>query len=306
MGHNEIQAGSSVRVDVPASSANLGPGFDSLGLGLELRDVLEVRCTGDELRIEVEGEGADEVPLDPEHLIHRSMLALWEKLGVTAPKGLHLSCVNAVPHSRGLGSSAAAIVAGVTAAYALTGRDLDAVGLALINDVASSLEGHPDNASASVYGGYTVSWWDGAAWQTVRPQLHPEIRALALVPDATLSTDKARSALPGSVPFAAAARNAGRAALMTHAMTADPAFLFAATADWLHQENRRPAYPGSMAVVDRLRADGLAAFVSGAGPTVLVLGGAADLDRVPDPGAGWRGLRVDIARAGVRAISHIL
>lgn len=304
MARNEIRTGSSVRVEVPASSANLGPGFDSLGLAFELRDVLEVQCTDEGLRIEVEGEGADEVPRDAAHLIHRSMCALWDRLETPYPHGMHLSCVNAVPHSRGLGSSAAAAVAGVAAAYALTGRALDEEGLAVVSDVASGIEGHPDNASASVYGGYTISWWSGSGWRTARPAVHPDVRAVALVPETTLSTDAARGALPPTVPLHSAAQNAGRAALLTHAMTADPSLLPAATAEWLHQESRRPAYPASMALVDRLRGEGLAAFVSGAGPSVMVLGTDAHLDRLPDTGASWKVLRNGIADAGLRVRAH--
>lgn len=308
-----IREGSTVRVDVPASSANLGPGFDCLGLGLELRDEIQARCTGDELLIDVAGEGADDLPRGAGHLVHRSMLALWRHLGVQPPRGLHLSCRNAIPHSRGLGSSAAAIVAGVTAAYVLAGGELDEAGLSVLSDVASGLEGHPDNASASVYGGYTVSWWSGTSWRTVRPAVHAEVRAVALIPDTTLATDKARAVLPEAVLLSDAAQNAGRAALMTYAMTSDPAMLLAATQDRLHQESRRPSYPRSMALVDRLRAEGLAAFVSGAGPTVLVLGSATELEgfcrssTMVDlaPGAGWQTLPLSIATTGVRAVSHI-
>lgn len=300
----QIQDGAAVRVEVPASSANLGPGFDSLGLGLELRDVVEVQVGGSTLVIEVDGEGADEVPTDERHLVHRSMLTAWDRLGVQPPPGLRLRCVNRVPHSRGLGSSASAIVAGVAAAHALARPQLDESALAVINDISSALEGHPDNASASVYGGFTVSWWDEHSWVTVRPQLHPDVDVVALVPDLTLSTDKARSALPQEVPLADAARNAGRSALLTYAVTVDPTQLLAATADWLHQENRRPAYPQSMAVVDELRGQGRAAFISGAGPTVLVLGTQDELQQVTAPGDGWHLLRPGIARTGVRVVSH--
>ncbi|MBD2758317.1 homoserine kinase [Yimella sp. cx-573] len=300
-----IRHGAQVRVEVPASSANLGPGFDSLGLGIELRDVVVVDAVGDRLSIVVSGAGAGEVPTDERHLVYRSMLTAWGRLGVQAPDGLRMKCTNVIPHSRGLGSSASAIVAGVTAAVVLTGRDLDEATSALISDISSALEGHPDNASASIYGGFTASWWSGEAWLTRCPPVHPDIDVLALVPDITLSTDKARSALPQQVPLADAASNAGRAALLVHAMTADPDVLHAATADWLHQENRRPAYPQSMAVVDALRAEGHAAFISGAGPTVLVLGRSGSLDQVDSPGEGWAALRPGIARDGVRVVSHI-
>lgn len=301
-----IADGASVRVEVPASSANLGPGFDSLGLGVELRDALEVEVGGDRLVIEVSGAGAGQVPTDARHLVYRSMVAGWERLGVAPPTGLKLVCRNVIPHSRGLGSSASAIVAGVTAALALV-RPLDDELLALVNDISSDLEGHPDNASASVYGGFTSSWFDerASAWRTVRPGVHPEIDLAVLVPGFTLSTDKARAALPAHVPLADAARNAGRAALLVHALTAEPQLLLPATADWLHQEQRRPAYPASMTLVDHLRARGLAAFISGAGPTVLVLGESSALDEITAPNQDWTVLRPGIAHEGVRVVSHI-
>lgn len=305
MQHKRIEPGQCVRVEVPASSANLGPGFDSLGLGIELRDVLEVEVTGDGLVIEVEGAGAGEVPTDERHLVYRSMLTYWERVGATPPNGLKLLCRNVIPHSRGLGSSASAIVSGVSAAAGLVGL-FDNEVRASVNDVASALEGHPDNASASVYGGFTASWFDerDQAWRTVHPGLHPDVDVAVLVPDFTLATDRARAALPAAVPLADAARNAGRTALLVHAMTSDPTKLLPATADWLHQENRRGAYPQSMAVVDDLRGRGIAAFVSGAGPTVLAIGTATELDTVGVPGPGWQVLRPGIALDGVRVVSH--
>lgn len=301
-----IEPGARVRVEVPASSANLGPGFDSLGLGIEIRDVVEASLEGDSLIIEVTGAGADEVPTDESHLVYRSMVALWERLDVAPPVGLKLLCRNEIPHSRGLGSSASAIVAGVAAACALVRGDLDEGSLALVNDVASALEGHPDNASASVYGAFTTSWFDDTdqAWRTVRPEVHADLDVAVLVPEFTLATDKARAALPVQVPLADAARNAGRAALLVHAITNEPSLLFAATADWLHQENRRPAYPRSMALVDALRADGHAAFVSGAGPTVLVLGTDDVLASIEVPDEEWSLQRPGIAHDGVRVVSH--
>ena len=306
MSRNVIEPGRHVRVDVPASSANLGPGFDSLGLGIEIRDVVEASVEGDRLIIEVEGAGAGDVPLDDRHLVHRSMLALWERLEVEPPAGLKLLCRNEIPHSRGLGSSASAIVAGVAAACALVRGELDDDSITLVNDVARALEGHPDNASASVYGGFTSSWFDeqDQAWRTARPGLHPDVDVAVFVPGFTLSTDKARAALPAQVTLADAARNAGRAALLVHALTTDPGRLLPATADWLHQENRRPAYPASMALVDSLRGHGHAAFISGAGPTVLVLGVGESLRDLSAPNDDWILLRPGIATHGVRVVSH--
>lgn len=312
----------SVQVEVPASSANLGPGFDSVGLALGLFDIVTATVVPDGLHITVEGEGAGVVPDDETHLVWRSMRTAWERLGVPCPPGLKLHCVNRIPHSRGLGSSAAAIVAGVAVAVELADRrsntgttsGLDEAKRALVNDISSDLEGHPDNASASVYGGFTLSWRDQGRWESIRPSLHPDVTPVLFVPGSTLSTDRARAVLPASVPLANAARTAGRAALLTEAMTRRPELLLASTAEWLHQEPRRGSYPASMALVDRLRADGHAATVSGAGPSVLVLttyarvdsvvsAGAASSGRNPGSGSIWSRLVPGIAQHGVRVVS---
>ena len=289
---------------MPASSANLGPGFDSVGIALGVWDACTAVVTDEPgLLIVVEGEGADGVPRDASHLVHRSLRAAWAELGVEPPGGLRLECVNAVPHGRGLGSSATAIVTGVVLAHALSGDG--GVDLDVVNDLASRLEGHPDNASASVFGGLTVSWSDDpgerGSTRTARPRLHPEVDVVVLVPDEQLSTARARSVLPTSVRLGDAAANSARAALLVHALTADPSLLLPATREWLHQEPRRPSYPGSMALVDRLRAAGRAAVVSGAGPSVLVLTTAPDREAVmglvgDDP--AWRALTPGIPVRG--------
>jgi homoserine kinase len=281
-----LRPGAAVEVRVPASSANLGPGFDSVGLALGLWDTCVATVTdGPGLRIEVEGQGAGEVPLDATHLVHRSMLRAWEELGVQPPSGLVLQCRNDVPHGRGLGSSATAIVTGIVAAQGLhdlsrgSEGDLD---LAFANTLAARLEGHPDNSSASVYGGLTLSWSDGGEdpTHTLRLDLHPDVRVLVLVPATQLSTAKARSVLPTHVRHGDAALNSARAALLVQALTGDPEHLLAGTREWLHQEARRGAFGGSMELVDRLRAAGHAAVISGAGPSVLVLSTASAADGV--------------------------
>lgn len=315
---HDVSTERAVRVEVPASTANLGPGFDSIGLALGLYDVLTARTASTGLQITVEGEGAGVVPRDETHLVWRSMCAAWERLGVPAPTGVELHCHNQIPHSRGLGSSASAIVAGVAAAVALSERRggaadtaarVDGVltDTAVINDIASDLEGHPDNASASVYGGFTLSWRGKSRWESVCPTVHPDVVPILFVPGSTLSTDRARAVLPASVPLADAARTAGRAALLTEAVTHRPDLLLAATGEWLHQEARRGSYPVSMDLIDRLRADGHAAVISGAGPSVLVLTTTAQADRVTLAGAGagstWTRLTPGIAEHGVRVVS---
>ncbi|GAA2034941.1 homoserine kinase [Terrabacter terrae] len=305
---NRVPPGRSVEVRVPASSANLGPGFDSIGLALGLWDRYVVTTSAAEgLSIAVTGEGAGDVPTDERHLVHATMRHTWGVLGVEPPVGLRIDAANGVPHSRGLGSSATAIVAGVVAAQALSlgvgaGGDEQAYAVwpapgqpvpfdeGLAVHLSSRLEGHPDNASASVVGALTVSWMpDGTGLDrgdrtvTARIELHPGVDVVLFVPDAQLATRTARAVLPATVPLAAAAADAGRAALLVHALTSDPCHLHAATRDWLHQEPRRSSYPGTMELVDLLRSQGHAAVVSGAGPSVLVL---ATRDSAPAVQAG--------------------
>ncbi len=308
-----LAAGTSVHVRVPASSANLGPGFDSIGLALGIWDECTATVTEEPgLVIEVEGEGAGEVPLDERHLVYRSMLTAWDHFepddAVEVPQGLHLRCRNAVPHGRGLGSSATAIVTGIAAAQGLSDAargDARPFDLAFTNDIASMVEGHPDNASASVYGGMTLSWSDDpgetskAATTTVRVPLHPDVVPVVFVPSETLSTAKARSVLPSHVRLADAAYNSARAALLVHAMRHEPEHLLAATQERLHQEARRPSYPHSMELVDRLRREGHAAVISGAGPSVLVLSTVSRVDDVLSMGdRGWLVLKPGVPGEG--------
>lgn len=304
-------AAPTVTVRVPASSANLGPGFDSIGLALGVWD--ECTATVSEqpgVRISVAGSGAADVPLDESHLVYRTMVHTWGLLGATVPRGLELSCHNRVPHGRGMGSSATAIVTGIVAAQAIwdVSRGSEAaVDLGFANDVAAGLEGHPDNSSASVYGGLTLSWTDDAdeeRTRTVRAPLHPDLDVVVFVPAVQLSTAKARSVLPTRVRLGDAARNSARAALLIHALGHDPSLLLPATREWLHQEPRRPAYAASMALVDRARAAGHAAVISGAGPSVLVLTTGCNVDEVRGLGDGsWSVLTPGIPPAGAE-VTH--
>lgn len=263
-----------IRVTVPASSANLGPGFDTLGLALARYDEVEASTADSGLVVEVEGEGCGGVPLDEGHLVVRAMRATFDALGET-PAGLRLRCRNRVPHSRGLGSSAAAAVAGAVAASALLGRDLEAERDTLLQ-VASRMEGHADNAAASLVGGFVVAWkyTDGSNRDTygaARLEPHAQLRPVACIATHESSTSAARGLLPEKVPLADAAFTASRTALGVCAFTSRPELLFAATEDRLHQPYRRPAYPSSSDLVDQLRKHGIPAVISGAGPTVLAL-----------------------------------
>jgi homoserine kinase len=269
---------SEVRVRVPASSANLGPGFDSLGLALGLYDEVEATAAADGWEVEVTGEGAGVVPCDESHLVVRAMHMAWAAVGAlddgTAPTGLRLRCRNAVPHSRGLGSSAAAAVAGAVAAVALAGRDVELERDALLQ-VAAGMEGHADNAAASLLGGFVIAWETpgntAQRFRAVRLDTHPEIRPVVFIAEAESSTATTRGLLPAHVPLADAAFTGSRTALSVLAFTARPELLLTATEDRLHQGYRRPAYPDSADLVDALREAGVPAAISGAGPTVLAL-----------------------------------
>jgi homoserine kinase len=264
---------SEVRVRVPGSSANLGPGFDALGLALALYDDVEVSVAADGVEVEVEGEGAAQVPLDRRHLVVRAMRAAWDVFG-DAPAGLRLRCRNAIPHSRGLGSSAAAIVAGVVAAAALAGRD-PAQERATLLQVAAGMEGHADNAAASLLGGFVVAWETAGntseRFNAVRLDAHPGIFPVALVAGVESLTSTTRGLLPERVPLVDAAFTGSRTALSVLAFTQRPELLLPATEDRIHQGYRRPAYPESADLVDALRTRGIPAAISGAGPTVLAL-----------------------------------
>jgi len=275
---------SEVRVRVPGSSANLGPGFDSLGLALELYDDVEVSVAPDALAVEVLGEGAGQVPCDDAHLVVRAMRRTWDLVG-DAPPGIRMRCRNAIPHSRGLGSSAAAAVAGAVAAMALSGRDMELERETLLQ-VTAGMEGHAHNAAASLLGGFVVAWETGGnfskRFHAVRLDAHPGIQPVALVAGTESLTSTTRGLLPDRVPLVDAAFTGSRTALAVLAFTQRPDLLLPATADRLHQEYRRPAYPESAELMDALRERGVPAAISGAGPTVLALttdgGLPADVD----------------------------
>jgi homoserine kinase len=249
--------------------------------------------------VEVTGEGADVLPRDGSHLVARTLLDAFDRFG-SAPAGLRVCCANKIPQGRGLGSSAAAIVAAVVAAAALTGDGrTDRVELLA---VAAEMEGHPDNVAACLLGGFTIAWTEAGQAHGVRLDPVPTIEAVVFVPPEGLSTETARGLLPATVPHADASHAAARAALAVAALTRWPDLLLAATEDRLHQPYRAPAMPASAALMDRLRAVGVAAFVSGAGPSVLALvpGERPDLPALADP--GWSVTRLPLDLAGARVV----
>lgn len=285
----------------PATSANLGPGFDALGLALSMYDEAEARVVPSGLHIDVSGEGAADVAdAEEAHLVVRAMRATFDDLGTGQPPGIALRCVNRIPHGRGLGSSAAALVAGVLAARALAGAGTgpdDAMPL------ATALEGHPDNVAPCLYGGLTIAWLTDGGARAVRLEPSAAIRPVAIIAPDPVPTEVARGLLPAQVPHADAARNAGRAALLVAAFTMRPEALLDATEDRLHQGYRAPAMPATNDLVGRLRAAGVPAVVSGAGPTVLaLLTSAHSLDRldstVKETGKQWLISPLDVERQG--------
>lgn len=288
-----------VRVRVPATSANLGPGFDALGLALALYDDIVVRVTDEPgLAVDVAGMGAASVARNARNLVVKAMYAAFARLG-GRPRGLEVVCANRIPHGRGLGSSAAAIVGGVMAARALVAGGAERLTLDDVLSLASQLEGHPDNVAACLYGGFTVAWTDGDGGHGLQLPLTSQLTPVVFVPGTSSSTKATRRMLPESVPHADAARNAGRAALLVAALASRPDLLLAATEDRLHQPYRAPAMPRSAAMVDELRAAGIPAVVSGAGPTVLALTTPADRERALDlTRRGWSTLALDVDTEG--------
>lgn len=265
-----LEPGTTVRVTVPATSANLGPGFDTMGLALSLFDDVEARTVEKGFRAEITGEGANTLPTDGRHLVISQVRTHLARFGWDAP-GLTLTAHNRIPHSRGLGSSAAAYVTAVLIANALLPAEEQASADELLQYTAS-LEGHPDNVAPALSGGLAVSWADDADhYRTVRIAPHASITPVVAIPELPLSTETARGLLPQQVNHSQAAANAGRAALLTHALSQDPSVLLPATRDLLHQDFREPAMPESLALMNALRAEGTAAVVSGAGPTVMAL-----------------------------------
>jgi len=287
-----------VRVRVPATSANLGPGFDALGLGLGLYDDIVVRVADSGLHVDIAGEGADTLPRDESHLLVRSLRTAFDLLG-GQPRGLEVVCANRVPHGRGLGSSSAAICAGIVAARAVTIGGAEKLGDTAMLELATEIEGHPDNVAACLYGGFTLAWTDGGAARAIRMEPAPTVVPVVFVPSEPLLTETARGLLPRTVPHVDAAVNAGRAALLVEALTRRPELLFAATEDRIHQEYRAEAMPRSAALVGRLRSDGVPAVISGAGPTVLALAEDSTADKVAQlAGEGWAANRLSLDGAG--------
>ena len=299
------------QVSVPASSANIGPGFDSFAIALEMRDRYAAQILDDEsFDVDVTGEGADQVKKDAKNLIIKSMMRGFEHMG-GKPRGIALRALNVIPHGRGLGSSASAIIGGLALA-----RSLVLTGEQYMSDedlitLATELEGHPDNVAAAFYGGATIAWLESKInsegvssniGRAVSLKVDDRIKALLLVPENQLSTAKARKLLPESISHQDAVLNSSRTALLVHALAERPDLLFTATEDLLHQKYREEAMPKSIALVEKLRGAGLAAVVSGAGPSVMVLysGAEDEIDQIQSVSPGFTAMKLAIAKTGVQ------
>jgi homoserine kinase len=253
----------------------------------------------------VEGEGGEHLARGETHLVVRAMRVAFEAMGEQAP-GLRLSCINRIPHSRGMGSSSAAIVGGLVLARALVTDGTRLLDDAQALSLANRIEGHPDNVAPALLGGFVISGQAGdLVWAQDAP-VDPSISGVVLVPPYGVRTEVARGLLPETVPYADAAANTGRAALLVAALGGRPSHLLRATEDFLHQQQREPAMPESISLVAELRARGVPAVVSGAGPTVLAFvadgvtpGADVVSDLVP---AGWRAWRQSVGGPGARVL----
>lgn len=292
-----VTLGRSVKVRVPATSANLGPGFDTLGLALAEYDELIVEALAPgELDIQVEGVGEGEVPTDESHLVVSTIYYALAELGFDKP-GLRLRAKNSIPHGRGLGSSGAAIVAGVVAAAGLV-EDQQSVSDETLLKLATTLEGHPDNVAPCLFGGLTIAWVTATGEpRSKKLMVDRGVSLVVLVPEETMSTSVARSLQPSQVPHADAIFNLSRAALLVAALSQSPELLFESTEDRLHQSYRAAAMPKTKELIDDLRAQGLAAVVSGAGPSVLVL--------CDDPADRLRAAEIAEARTDTRWSAYL-
>jgi homoserine kinase len=293
-----IPVGRRVKVSVPATTANLGPGFDTLGMALTIGDELIVTAIkGSGITVDVHGVGAGEVATDETNLIARSLAHAFASKNIAVP-GLHLEAHNVIPHGRGLGSSGAAIVAGVMAAKGLLEGIVEFSSSELLA-LATDMEGHPDNIAPSLFGGLTIAWMTDQGPKHKKLSVHRGVSLVVAVPeDASMSTSLARSLQPETVPHKDAIFNLSRSALLIAALIQSPELLFEATEDRLHQNYRASAMKDTDALLQSLRKLGFAAVVSGAGPSVLVL--------CSDPSQRLAVAEVVAAHAGGTWTSHML
>jgi len=298
-----------MQVHVPATSANLGPGFDSLGLALAMHDRYIAQVLDEAIiDIDITGEGAEDLPRNEKNLVIKSMYKGFEFLG-GKPRGVALRALNVIPHTRGLGSSASAIVGGLSLARALVLGGNERMSNDDLLNLANELEGHPDNVAAAIYGGATIAWQEQQHGHNVALSVQlvvdPRISAVVFIPSTSVSTAKARKMLPEIITHSDAVKNSAHTALLVHALENRPDLLFTATEDFLHQSYRAEAMPRSFDLLMKLRGAGVAAFISGAGPSVLVLhtGGDTDVEELTRAaGENFTTMALGISRGGAAVV----
>jgi len=299
-----------IQIQVPATSANLGPGFDSLGLALAMHDRYVAQILDDPgLDIDISGEGADVLPRTEKNLLVKAMYKGFKYLG-GEPKGVAIRALNVIPHGRGLGSSASAIIGGLMLARSLVLTGEDKMSNEDLLNLATEREGHPANVAAALVGSARIAWTEDQHGKSVARavQIHvdPRISAIAFIPEGAVPTSKARKLLPETIVHADAAANTTRGELLVHALASRPDLLFIATEDFIHQKFRQEAMPKSFALLNKLRGAGVAAFISGAGPTVLALHNGdtseiAELQRAAGSAFEVKALNICTTGAGIVA-----
>ncbi len=285
-----------LKVTVPATSANLGPGFDSLGMALAFYDEYELETTAAGLEISIDGEGSQSAAKDENNLIYKSIKLVFDSVGEKVP-GIRLRCKNSIPHGRGMGSSGAAVAGGVMLAAGLLANQNFKEQQLL--EFATRMEGHPDNVAPALFGGLTIAWVDETGPHHKKLTVHRGISPLVLVAPNEMSTKLARSLQPESVPHTDAVFNVSRSALLVAALTQSPELMMSATEDRLHQNYRASAMPETSKLISKLRENGHPAVVSGAGPSVLVLDGDPQnrleaMDFVKRHFSDWRALALAV------------
>jgi len=292
-----------VKVSIPATTANLSPGFDTLGMALEFFNTVEMEERAAGLTIEIQGEGEDYLPRDERNIVYRSARELFNLAGYE-PKGLWINLVNRIPVARGLGSSSAAIVGGLLAANELSGSRLDE---AAILDLAIRIEGHPDNVTPAYLGGMTVSCMTGSRANYIKTAFPPELRTVVAVPEFQLSTEEARRILPQEVSLKDAVYNVSRSSLLVAAvLTGQFDLLGVAMDDKLHQPYRARLIPGLEKVFAAGKQAGAKAVViSGSGPSIIAFAtgdlepiGRAMVEAFAQNGIKCRVITADICTEG--------
>lgn len=286
-----------MRVQVPATSANVGPGFDCFALALDLHDEVEAYVTASGgVSVSISGEEVDTLPTDGRNLVVRSMFAAFDVLG-QYPDGLSVKCRNKIPHQRGLGSSAAAATSGILAARALVPDGISMMSDKDVLTLAAKIEGHADNPAACLLGGFTITWEGTTGQEAINLVPSTEIQPVVYVPENRMSTSEARAILPTSISLDDARDNMRLSAILVHAITRVPELLLMATEDRLHQPFRLPVLPATQKLLSSLRDLGIAAVLSGAGPSVLALGRGDWHTTTPTP-PGWQAWRLEVDLLG--------